>query len=806
MVTTALASALAATPAWAQQMAPATPAVAQLQSEQSFDIPAQPLTDALVAFGQQSGIQVTVNGIVARDISSPAVHGKMTSEEALRQLLAGSGLIYTMSGSTVAIERPGPGGGATMLGPITVEAQGGPPHQAEIGNLPQEYAGGKVARGGKLGLLGNKDFLDTPYSQTSFTSKLIEDQQASFVDEVLRNDPAVQIGQPASTGFLNVAIRGFDANPSSFLFDGLPGLALFQLESTGSMESFERVEVLRGPSGLLNCAGSPTSGSNIGGTVNLVPKRADDAPLTRVTGRYISDAQGAGHVDVGRRFGKEKKIGVRVNAAYRTGDLPIDHASRQAGLLTAALDYRGDEFRATLDPGYEKSKMEGGRFQLGIAPSVTSVPAPPDNAINWNAAREFNDVEGLYGVLGLEYDVTSNVTAFLKGGGINTWRKSDFTSRQIEDNQGGLAADNEFLFDRDLTSRTLAGGLRSVLDTGPVRHQLVAAYTQTTEESERAFGSYPILASNIYNPVFGPASSVPGFGELRKNAESKLASALIADTLSVLHERVQLMLGVRRQQISATNFDTSTGAVTSDYDKNAYTPTVALVVKPLEKLALYASYIEGLEPGSTAPATAVNAGEVFAPSLTESYEIGAKVDFGRIGATLALYQTTRPSAFIDPATNLFVESGEQRHRGAEAIVFGEVTSGIRVLGGASYVDARLTKTAGGVNQGNRALTPEFQLRLGAEWDVPFAPGLTLSGLVSHASSQYVNLANTQEIPSWTQLDLGARYKIEPSEFGPLTLRASVTNALDSDAWSGPRFGGVVARDPLTVILSVTADF
>jgi iron complex outermembrane receptor protein len=70
----------------------------------------------------------------------------------------------------------------------------------------------------------------------------------------------------------------------------------------------------------------------------------------------------------------------------------------------------------------------------------------------------------------------------------------------------------------------------------------------------------------------------------------------------------------------------------------------------------------------------------------------------------------------------------------------------------------------------------------------------------------VNLANTQEIPSWTQLDLGARYKIEPSEFGPLTLRASVTNALDSDAWSGPRFGGVVARDPLTVILSVTADF
>ena len=92
MVTTALATTLVVSPALAQQAMAATPKVAQLQGEQNFDIPAQPLTDALVAFGQQSGVQVTVDGTVARDVSAPAVQGIMTSEQALRQLLAGSGL------------------------------------------------------------------------------------------------------------------------------------------------------------------------------------------------------------------------------------------------------------------------------------------------------------------------------------------------------------------------------------------------------------------------------------------------------------------------------------------------------------------------------------------------------------------------------------------------------------------------------------------------------------------------------------------------------------------------------------------
>ena len=124
IVTTALASALAVAPAQAQQQAVPMAATAQLRSERSFDIPAQPLTDALVAFGRQSGIQVTIDGTLARDVASPGVQGAMTSEQALRRLLAGSGLTYVVADeTTVAIEGPGErdDGGPIRTGPVLVE-------------------------------------------------------------------------------------------------------------------------------------------------------------------------------------------------------------------------------------------------------------------------------------------------------------------------------------------------------------------------------------------------------------------------------------------------------------------------------------------------------------------------------------------------------------------------------------------------------------------------------------------------------------------------------------------------------------
>ena len=47
------------------------------------------------------------------------------------------------------------------------------PSTGTLGAPPAPYAGGQVATGGSLGLLGNRGVMDTPFNQTSYTAELI---------------------------------------------------------------------------------------------------------------------------------------------------------------------------------------------------------------------------------------------------------------------------------------------------------------------------------------------------------------------------------------------------------------------------------------------------------------------------------------------------------------------------------------------------------------------------------------------------------------------------------------------------------
>jgi iron complex outermembrane receptor protein len=276
--------------------------------------------------------------------------------------------------------------------------------------------------------------------------------------------------------------------------------------------------------------------------------------------------------------------------------------------------------------------------------------------------------------------------------------------------------------------------------------------------------------------------------------------------MSVLDERVQLTFGLRRQNVEVRRFNTTTGAMTASYDEAAVTPMVGILGKPLRNLSLYANYIEGLQEGSTAPTGTANQGEVLPPFVAKQYEVGAKWDIGRVAATLAAFQITQPSADTDPVTNIFEETGEQRHRGIELNVFGEVMTGVRLLGGATYIDAELTKTNDGTNEGNEppGVSP-LRVVFGAEWDTPFFQGFTLMGRVTHDSSNYLDAANTQKVPGWARLDLCARYRLERADGKPIVIRTTVTNVLDSDYWvnSSSQLG---LSEPLTFRLSASFDF
>lgn len=755
-------------------------------------IAAQALGDALIELGRQTSLQFFYTPETVQGLRAPAVSGQLTPDQALARLLSGTGIGVTRQGNSVTLSRPG---AVSQLQTVTVVGQGQP------GELRPAYEGGQVATGGSLGMLGSRDFMEMPFNFTSFTSQQIRNQQATSVAEVLVNDPSVRATGGERGGESDTfTIRGFPLDSTDMSFNGLPGLAPIYKSST---DYIERVELLKGPSALLNGM-SPTG--SVGGTIDVIPKRADDDPLTRVTADYRMISQYGGAVDIGRRFGENKQFGIRVNASHRQGDTGVDHQNSKSTMGSIGLDYRGERLRVSADYVGQEQRTEGNTRGLALADGL-DVPDAPNARRNAGQSWEYFKTRNNVVAGRAEYDFTDKTTGFA-GIGHTRGRFTALMGNPTIINDAGDTVTNDlpakFIF--DTTSARV--GLRTEFDTGVIGHSVTLAGDYLLRKSGFMFsGCATPTESNIYHPIDVPEPACgPMPDDVPWNARTTLTSVALADTLSYQGDLVQLTLGARQQRVKSENFDTATGARTSLYDEDALTPMVGLVVRPWQQVSFYGNYIEGLSAGQSAPPEATNAGEVFAPYKSKQYEVGVKYDSGSFAATLAAFQLKKPSGNM--VDNVFSINGEQRNRGLELNVFGTVTRGVRLLGGATLYDAELTKTPGGVNNGNRPINvPRFQANLGAEWDLPALPGLTLTSMLVYNSTQYVDQANTQELPAWTRVDLGARYRTKISGT-PTVFRLNVYNVFNKNYWTGPAadYGSLYLGAPRTVMLSASFDF
>lgn len=143
-----------------------------VQPTLSINIPAGDLNSSLLALSRTAGLQVFYDMDKVKGLHGNAVSGTMTADEALTRILAGSGYTFSRSGSHISIIKSS---SAIMLGPVRVGGTYLPavPSTAMIGNLPPALPGGEIARGGQLGMLGNRDVMDTPFNATSYTAEFI---------------------------------------------------------------------------------------------------------------------------------------------------------------------------------------------------------------------------------------------------------------------------------------------------------------------------------------------------------------------------------------------------------------------------------------------------------------------------------------------------------------------------------------------------------------------------------------------------------------------------------------------------------
>lgn len=663
------------------------------------------------------------------------------------------------------------------------------------------YMNGGVARRGGVGVLGASDIMDTPFSTTNYTSQLLEDQQARTLADVLVNEASVRV-QTSTSGFSeDFQIRGFGVGSGDVGVNGLYGLASGNRMPAAMME---RVEVLKGPGTLMY--GIPPGGS-VGGSINIVTKRAGDQPLTRITGTFESKSIFGTHVDVGRRFGDAGQWGVRFNGVYRNGDNTLDHSKTESGLAALTLDYRSSNLRWVVDAYAQREDTDGFRGQSGFRPNVTRIPDAPSGKSAMYPGVELAMRDSTISSR-LEYDLAPNVMLYAAAGYHYNAYEQDFPAARGNDAidmAGNLRITNAW-YDAATRNKTGEVGARATVEGLGVKHLFTVSASRLEQESGSFYLPGPASAavnSNIYHPV--PLPAMTGVRESPTTTSgTELSSIALTDTLSFFDNRVLVTGGVRKQKVVAKNI-APTGASTTSYDESATSPLLGIVVKPMANVSLYTNFTSGLTRGGTAPQTAANAGEVFAPYKSKQYEAGVKVEQGKLLTGISVFQIDRPNAVTDPVTTIYSMDGNQRNRGLELSAMGEVVRNLRLMASATFYDAELQKTQGGVNEGNDANgVPKRALSAGLDWDLVQVPGLSFNARAIHTSDIPFNAANTLFLPSWTRFDIGARYRT--SLMGrPVILRASVENVADKAYWlANGTFASAAASR--TALMSAQFDF
>lgn len=678
--------------------------------------------------------------------------------------------------------------------------------------LTEPFAGGQVARGGRAGLLGNLDYMDAPFSGTAFTRELIEQQQSESIGDVLQNDPVIRV----TKGFGNFqevyVIRGFPVFSDDLTLNGLYGILPRQFVAA---EVLERVEVFRGANAFVN--GAAPGGSSVGGAINLVPKRAPEGGIRRITVGWENEGQGYAAADFGDRFGTDEAWGVRFNAVWRDGESSVREQDRRLSVFSIGTDYAGERFRFSADLGYQNNRIDAPR------PSVTplgEVPAPPDASLNYAQPWTYTDEVQRFGVFRGEYDISDRASAWLAVG----FRSGDEDNVLANPNAfaDGVLTAYRFNNAREDTIFSADAGMRTGFETGSVGHQVVLSASTVNLKSKNAYAFssfFDPFFSDLYDPVAVPPPVADFFtgGDLSNPLTTEKVnnnSVALADSMAFLEGKLLVTVGLRYQDIETRTYDYNTGAELSRYADDKVTPVAGVVYRMGESVSFYGNYAQSLQPGAIAPASVggqpiENAGEVLAPFTGQQVELGVKYDGGDIGGSFSIFTIDLPSAIV--VNNVFQDGGSQRNQGVEVSVFGEPLEGLSLIAGVTFLDAEFETTQDGIDEGNTAIgVPNVQASINLDWDVGAEGGLALEGRAVYTGKQYVNAANTIDLKSWARLDLGARYEMTILTDRTLTFRGRLDNVTDKSYWATtggyPGANYLIQGTPRTFILSASLDF
>jgi len=760
-----------------------TPALAQ----QTINIPAKPLSEALKELGERTDLQIIYDANLVSGKTSAPVHGTLKTNEALYQLLSGTGIAYTLSGNSATLI---PAANSSQNGVVTL-----PQMTVSTAHLKQGTAeeGYRVSNISGIGLWDERSLRDTPYSISVVPSDLIENINAQNMGQIFKMNPLTQEPMIQNfTGVPFVVLRGFlSTNP---VYDGIP-LAL-QNGSAISVIEIDRVEILSGTSGFLY------GGGRVGGAINYITKSPTDVPLRRLTFGNYGGTQFYGHADIGGKFDERGRFGYRANLLYQGGDTAIGEPVNQKVANIVLDGHITDTLYADVKYTYSNYGKEATQPGFYLTTERTSVDTSKRYSPKWAS----NDLESHKAYTSLRWDPSKYFTlrsAFF-------YQHTDMRVNQIRLNE---QMDKTFIprmSNAPWEKHENYGGyiyLDTRFSTFAIDHKLTLGYSSTYYEYFTLAGTATRFGTNlplseiksIAEPDWGESF---GKGTMSSPWIDRYDNVLIGDDIT-FNDQWSAMIGFNY----ATTMNKASGFYGDGikYEKSALTPSISLLYKPIEEVTTYVSYMEALEKGTRVGNTYTNFGEVFPPLVSKQYEVGLKYDINpNLLLSTALFRIEKANQFSNLATPIptFVRDGLQVHNGVELVLTGKVTDNLTIMGGGTLMDISMEKASNPDLEGKKPTNAASRMgKIYAEYALPWIPGLSLTGGIYYTSERYADAANNDKIPSYTLYDIGTRYATRVLDKS-LIVRLNVINLTGKNYWQDANFLGV----PRTVAFSASMMF
>ena len=772
------------------------PLQASAQSQAAYHIGAGPLGKALTQFGVQAGVTLSFDTEQTRHLTTAGLEGTYTVEDGLARLLGNSGLQAQRQGNGGYVLVASSPEGALELGATQVEAN-------QLGTVTEgtgSYTPGTIATATRLVLTPRQ----TPQSISVVTRQAMDDFGLNAIDDVMRHTPGITVSTYDSER-TNYFSRGFSIQ--NFQYDGIPmtrNAAYSAGQTLTDMAIYDRIEVLKGATGLLTGAGGP------GGTINLIRKK----PTAEFKG-HIDLGAGSwdnyrSEIDISGPLTDSGNIRGRAVAAYQDKHSFMDHYERKTSVYYGILEFDLDEDTLlTLGADYQDndpkgSGWSGSRPVYDKAGNPISVPRSFNNGAKWSKWEQYS----------------RTVFATLEHTFANSWVAKGQYNHQINgynaplgslgspDPVTGLAS----VYANKYTGKTVSDSGDAYL-TGPFslfgrEHQLVVGGSIATSRWQgEDYWNTRYLDGNSFDFYHWNGNSAePDWGELGfKNDETTRQTGGYMTARFSLRDDLHLLLGTR-----VANFQVTGTSQTKDTGK--VLPYAGLVYDLDDNFSLYTSYSDIYLP-HTAYRDTQN--KMLEPNEGKNYEVGIKGEFyeGRLNTSLAYFEVHEENRAEEDLTFKGVSLVANPYKGItaktkgyEAEISGELAPGWQVQAGYTHKVIR--------DQGGEKVStwePEDQLnfyttyQLQGAWDK-----LTLGGgarwqgegwkILTHRAK--VNTDKFSQDPYWL-VDAMARYQLTDS----LSATLNVNNVFDKKYYTNIGFyNSSYYGDPRNVMVSTRWDF